>query len=69
MMSNISNPKTEVQPKPTRRRFTADRKREIVRKVEQCRQTQLQTITTGCSDFFTSREGLSDRHLSSLSLP
>jgi transposase len=41
MMSKLSNLKTEVQPKPTRRRFTADYKREIVRKAEQCRHGEL----------------------------
>ena len=41
MMSNISNPKTEVQPKPMRRRFTADYKRGIVRKAERCRHGEL----------------------------
>ena len=41
MMSNISNPKTEVQPKATRRRFTAGYKREIVIQAKQCQHGEL----------------------------
>lgn len=42
-MSKIdtSNPKTEVEPKPTRRRFKAEYKHRIVTEAEQCQHGEL----------------------------
>jgi transposase len=55
-MANISNPKTEVQPKPVRRRFTAGYKREIVSQAKQCQHGELGALLR--------REGLYHSQLS-----
>ncbi len=57
MMSNISNPKTEVQPKTTRRRFTAEYKRGIIAEAEQCQHGELGALLR--------REGLYHSQLAS----
>jgi transposase len=57
MISKLSNPKTEVQPKPVRRRFTAEYKRGIVRKAEQCQHGELGALLR--------REGLYHSQLAS----
>ncbi len=56
-MSNISNPKTEIHPKPIRRRFTMEYKYEIVRKAEQCEYGELGALLR--------REGLYHSQLAS----
>jgi transposase len=58
-MSNIdtSHPKTEVQPKPVRRRFTAEYKRGIITKAEQCQHGELGALLR--------REGLYHSQLAS----
>ncbi len=40
-MSDADKPNPEVQPKPERRRFTAEYKRRIVAEAEQCQHGEL----------------------------
>jgi len=40
-MSESQKPNPEVQPKPTRRRFSAEYKRRIVAEAEQCQHGEL----------------------------
>ena len=58
-MSKIdtSNPKTEVQPKPVRRRFTVEYKRGIITEAEQCKHGELGALLR--------REGLYHSQLAS----
>jgi hypothetical protein len=56
MEQALGGPKIEVVAKATRRRFTLDYKREIVRKVDGCK-------TPGAAGALLRREGLYSSHL------
>ncbi len=56
MSKSNGHPKTEVEPKATRRRFTAEYKRKIVKEAEQCERGEIGALLR--------REGLYSSYLS-----